>query len=203
MNITSGTHYEVLGVDSKATAEDIKRAYRKLVRVHHPDRGGDSSIFVKVQEAYDTLSSPGKRIVYDRSLEFNIRSGSGSSSSSASSESEWRDSDEYYAARGWADDEEDDGYYNSHDMSDEEYDRVHFGADYDYFGESDAAYNEIIDLMDNMRRVLHVVPDLFDAIEKELNAGVKNFDDKIKILSEIGNLLVRGAQEMRGSANEL
>jgi len=58
-------HYQTLGVDSSSSAEDIKRAYRKLAAQHHPDRGGDTAKFQEIQNAYATLSDPQKRSQYD------------------------------------------------------------------------------------------------------------------------------------------
>jgi molecular chaperone DnaJ len=61
--------YKTLGVDRKASDEDIKKAYRKLARQYHPDRNaGDKSAeerFKEVQEAYSILSDPDKRKAYD------------------------------------------------------------------------------------------------------------------------------------------
>ena len=63
-------YYETLGVPRKATADDIRKAYRKLARKHHPDLNpGDKSAedrFKKVQEAYDILSDSKKREMYDQ-----------------------------------------------------------------------------------------------------------------------------------------
>jgi curved DNA-binding protein len=58
-------YYEILGVDDKATTDDIKRSYRKLASQHHPDKGGDKVKFQEIQKAYDTLSDNNKRQQYD------------------------------------------------------------------------------------------------------------------------------------------
>ena len=58
-------HYSTLGVNKDASPDDIKRAYRKLASQHHPDKGGDKATFQKVQQAYETLSDPGRRQQYD------------------------------------------------------------------------------------------------------------------------------------------
>lgn len=57
--------YQTLGVNRDATADEIKRAYRKLASQHHPDRGGDTKTFQEIQTAYDTLSDPNRRAAYD------------------------------------------------------------------------------------------------------------------------------------------
>lgn len=58
-------YYATLIVAKTATSEEIKKAYRKLASQHHPDKGGDTAMFQKVEEAYRTLSDPEKRQQYD------------------------------------------------------------------------------------------------------------------------------------------
>jgi len=58
--------YDVLGLTPDASTDDIKKAYRKLAREHHPDKRGDPEKFRKVQEAYEVLSDPQKRENFDR-----------------------------------------------------------------------------------------------------------------------------------------
>ena len=58
-------YYKTLGVAKTATPDEIKKAYRKLASQHHPDKGGDTSMFQKIEEAYRILSDPQKRNEYD------------------------------------------------------------------------------------------------------------------------------------------
>jgi molecular chaperone DnaJ len=58
-------HYATLGVAKTATADEIKRAFRKLASQHHPDKGGDTQKFQAIQQAYATLGDEQKRAEYD------------------------------------------------------------------------------------------------------------------------------------------
>jgi len=57
--------YKTLGVNRNASSKGIQNAFRRLVKKHHPDRGGDPEKFREVQEAYDVLSDPERRSRYD------------------------------------------------------------------------------------------------------------------------------------------
>ncbi|XVE94552.1 hypothetical protein REPUB_Repub02eG0018400 [Reevesia pubescens] len=84
--------YEVLGIQMGATSEEIKAAYRRLARVLHPDVSAKvqnnnataAHEFIKVHEAYSTLSDPEKRADYDRTLLFRTRQSFSVSASAAS-----------------------------------------------------------------------------------------------------------------------
>ena len=71
--------YEILNLEHKsyqASEAEIKKAYRKATLVYHPDKLGDKiteadkQIWLKVQNAYETLADPAKRKKYDSSLPF-------------------------------------------------------------------------------------------------------------------------------------
>jgi molecular chaperone DnaJ len=65
----SPDYYKTLGVEKKASADEIKRAYRKLARKYHPDTNKEPAAeerFKEISEAYDVLSDPEKRKKYDR-----------------------------------------------------------------------------------------------------------------------------------------
>jgi molecular chaperone DnaJ len=59
-------YYEVLGVSKNASADDVKKAFRKLAHEHHPDKGGSAEKFKEINEAYQVLGNADKRQQYDR-----------------------------------------------------------------------------------------------------------------------------------------
>lgn len=71
--MTERTHYVELGVAETATLSEIRTSYRRLVLLYHPDRSGDKGTterFVKISEAYRTLSDPKLRSEYDSGLRY-------------------------------------------------------------------------------------------------------------------------------------
>lgn len=58
-------YYEALGISQDASQDEIKKGYRKLVKIHHPDKGGNDSVFKEISEAYETLGDPEKKKQYD------------------------------------------------------------------------------------------------------------------------------------------
>ncbi len=58
--------YDVLGVPASATEDELRRAYRRLLRETHPDTGGDSARFIAVQAAWDRIGTTDARARYDR-----------------------------------------------------------------------------------------------------------------------------------------
>uniref|UniRef100_A0A7S1SKP9 Uncharacterized protein n=1 Tax=Tetraselmis chuii TaxID=63592 RepID=A0A7S1SKP9_9CHLO len=71
----STKYYELLGVNSNASAAELKKAHRKAAMQHHPDKGGDAETFRNINQAYDVLKDPEKREIYDKYGEDAIREG--------------------------------------------------------------------------------------------------------------------------------
>jgi molecular chaperone DnaJ len=63
---TKRDYYEVLGVSKDASADEIKKAFRRAAVEHHPDRGGDETKFKELNEAYEVLKDTDKRKRYDQ-----------------------------------------------------------------------------------------------------------------------------------------
>ena len=77
--MTPSDPYKILGVDKKASQEEIKKAHRKLVRQYHPDHNpGDAKAeerFKEIQAAYDVVGDPDKRKQFDRGGMFGMGGG--------------------------------------------------------------------------------------------------------------------------------
>lgn len=78
-NVDTTKFYEVLGVQKTATTDEIKKAFRKLALKAHPDKGGDPEKFKDISVAYEVLSDPEKRKLYDQHGEEGVRDGGGAS----------------------------------------------------------------------------------------------------------------------------
>ena len=63
--MNADTHYSTLGVAEDASQDEIKKAYRKLAKENHPDKGGDEELFKKISGAYDVIGDEEKRQQYD------------------------------------------------------------------------------------------------------------------------------------------
>ncbi|KAG9411001.1 DnaJ (Hsp40), sub A, member 4 [Aphanomyces cochlioides] len=75
--VDNNAYYETLGVPKTASAADIKKAYRKLALKNHPDKGGDPELFKNITVAYEVLSDPDKRELYDKYGEEGLQQGGG------------------------------------------------------------------------------------------------------------------------------
>ncbi len=64
--MTKRDYYEVLGIGKEASADEIKKAFRRAAVEHHPDRGGDEAKFKEINEAYEVLKDSSKRQRYDQ-----------------------------------------------------------------------------------------------------------------------------------------
>ena len=78
MATTKRDYYEILGVGKDASADEIKKAFRKAAVEHHPDRGGDEAKFKELNEAYEVLKDADKRKRYDQFGHAGVGNGGGS-----------------------------------------------------------------------------------------------------------------------------
>ncbi|XP_056403191.1 dnaJ homolog subfamily B member 5 isoform X1 [Hyla sarda] len=81
-------YYKILGIPSGANEDEIKKAYRKMALKYHPDKNKDANAedkFKEIAEAYDVLSDPKKRAVYDQYGEEGLKTGGGSSGNTGNS----------------------------------------------------------------------------------------------------------------------
>jgi len=62
------SHYDVLGVSFGATTEEVRAAFRRAARDHHPDAGGDPARMTDLNAAWHVLGDPVRRAAYDREL---------------------------------------------------------------------------------------------------------------------------------------
>ncbi len=70
-------YYEVLGIGKDASADEIKKAFRKAAIEHHPDKGGDEAKFKEINEAYEVLKDDKKRQRYDQFGHAGVGGGAG------------------------------------------------------------------------------------------------------------------------------
>ncbi|XP_051134405.1 dnaJ protein homolog ANJ1-like [Andrographis paniculata] len=70
-------YYEILGVPKTVSADDLKKAYKKAAIKNHPDKGGDPEKFKEIAHAYEVLSDPEKREIYDQYGEDALKEGMG------------------------------------------------------------------------------------------------------------------------------
>jgi len=66
--VADTSHYDVLGVAPTASAEEVRAAYRRAARDHHPDAGGDGLRMQDLNAAWRVLGDPIRRAAYDRQL---------------------------------------------------------------------------------------------------------------------------------------
>ena len=61
-------YYEILNVPNFSNINDIKKSYKELIKVNHPDKGGNTNDFEKVKNAFDLLKDPKRKKEFDNQL---------------------------------------------------------------------------------------------------------------------------------------
>lgn len=102
------SHYDVLGVTARATPDEVRDAYRRAARSHHPDAGGDSGRMSELNAAWRVLGDPRRRAVYDHEMARRPAASQGPvvapASTFDSGSDRWDvDADAYRTAEDWAD----------------------------------------------------------------------------------------------------
>jgi curved DNA-binding protein CbpA len=103
------SHYDVLGITVRATPEEVRAAYRRAARDHHPDAGGDAGRMSDLNAAWHVLGDPHRRAAYDRQLARRPAAGHGTAASAppfvaADADGAWDvDGGTYRSADEWAD----------------------------------------------------------------------------------------------------
>ena len=72
--MVSNNYYKILGVNEKATKNELKAAYRTLAKKYHPDTGGNNEKFLTIQIAWETLNDPIKKEKYDKLISYHKNS---------------------------------------------------------------------------------------------------------------------------------
>ncbi|MDR2107842.1 MAG: J domain-containing protein [Coriobacteriales bacterium] len=113
METKEKNYYQILGVAETASAAEIKKAFKRLAREHHPDTGGDEARFKEVSEAYETLSDAEKREQYDTFLKYGAFAAAGggqggfnpwaASGRGGASQGGWRTVTDYGDMGSWSD----------------------------------------------------------------------------------------------------
>ena len=105
--VDARTHYDILEVEKAASDEEIKKAFRKLALVHHPDKNGDEDLFKKIAEAYEVLGDSDRRARYDEECERAAEAEAGPTWQWTASEkkggAEWADWKGKKGGKGWMD----------------------------------------------------------------------------------------------------
>ena len=72
--MSNSKFYNLLGISKDASSSQIKKGYRKMAMKEHPDKGGDEEKFKEIAQAYEVLSDPEKRELYDKYGEDGLKS---------------------------------------------------------------------------------------------------------------------------------